>query len=107
MTGFDERRQAMEHKLKQDSEFGFKVTMRRNKLLGQWVAERLGHEGEAVNAYIAEVVKSDFKEPGDEDVIRKVLADFEADGVAVDADTIREQIEAFDQAAAEQLMDDE
>jgi hypothetical protein len=107
MTGFDERQQAWEHKLKQDSDFRFKVTMRRNKMLGLWAAGQLGIEGDAADAYIAQVVKSDFEEAGDEDVVRKVLGDFEAGGVAVDADAIRAKIDTLDQAAAEQLMDGE
>ena len=104
MTGFDERQRAWEQKIKHDSEFRFKVEMRRNKLLGRWAAELLGLEGDAVEAYIAEVVQSDLEEPGDDDVVRKVRGDFEAKGVAQDEAAIRAQIEANNTLAAEQIM---
>ena len=104
MTGFDERPRAWDQKIKQDSEFRFKVEMRRNKLLGRWAAELLGLEGDAIKAYIAEVVQSDLEEPGDDDVVRKVLSDFEAKGVAQDEAAIRAQIEANNALAAEQIM---
>lgn len=104
MTGFDERQRAWEQKIKHDSEFRFKVEMRRNKLLGRWAAEQLGLEGDAIKAYIAEVVQSDLEEAGDDDVVRKVLSDFEAKGVAQDEAAIRAQIEANNTLAAEQIM---
>ena len=104
MTGFDERQRAWDQKIKLDSEFRFKVEMRRNKLLGKWAAELLGLEGDAIKAYIAEVVLSDLEEAGDDDVVRKVLSDFEAKGVAQDEAAIRAQIEANNALAAKQIM---
>lgn len=104
MAGFDERQKAWEQKIKLDSEFRFKVEMRRNKLLGQWAAAQLGLEGDDAEAYVAEVVQSDFEEAGDDDVVRKVLSDFEAKGVAQDEAAIRAQIEANNTLAAEQIM---
>ncbi len=104
MTGFDERETGFEKKMQLDSEFAFKVAMKRNKMLGRWAAEQLSLEGDDIEAYVAEVVKSDFEEVGDEDVIRKVLADFKAADLALDDSAIREQIETYNAAAAEQLM---
>ena len=104
MAGFDERQKAWEQKIKLDSEFRFKVEMRRNKLLGQWAAEQLGLAGDDVKAYIKEVVESDLEEAGDDDVVRKVQGDFEAKGIAQDEASIRAQIEANNALAAEQIM---
>ncbi len=59
----------------------FKATARRNRLLGLWVAEKLGKTGADADAYAKEVVKSDVEEAGDEDVFRKVAADLDAAGV--------------------------
>ena len=39
MTTFDEREKGFEAKYKHDQELQFKVEVRRNKLLGLWVAE--------------------------------------------------------------------
>ncbi len=104
MAGFEERQQAWEQKIKQDSEFRFKVEMRRNKLLGEWAAAQLGLEGDDAEAYINDVVQSDLEEAGDDDVVRKVRGDFEAKGIAEDENAIRAQIETHTTIAAEQIM---
>ena len=41
-------------------------------------ARLLGKEGDDADAYAKTVVKSDFEEPGEEDVVRKVVADLAA-----------------------------
>ena len=104
MAGFQDQPKAWEQKITQDSEFRFKVEMRRNKLLGQWAAELLGLEGDDVESYINDVVKSDLEEAGEDDVVRKVRGDFEAKGIAEDENAIRAQIETKTTIAAEQIM---
>lgn len=81
MTTFDNRKDAAEKKYAHDEEVMFKATARRNKLLGQWAAEKLGKSGDDAAAYAKTVVMADFEEAGDDDVVRKVLADFGAAGV--------------------------
>lgn len=99
----DERSKAMEAKLSQDSELRFKTMARRNRKLGVWAAEKLGKSGDDAAAYAAEVVKSDFEEAGDDDVLRKVSADFRAGGVDVDDAALREKMEELKIDAAEEL----
>jgi len=41
----------------------------------------MGLTGDEAQAYAREVIKADLAEPGDEDVFRKVRADFDAKGV--------------------------
>lgn len=94
MSGFDKRREGMEGKFALDEEQKFKATVRRNKMVGQWAAERLGLAGAAAEDYAASVVKADFQEPGDGDIIRKLNADFAAKGVAVSDDQIRAELDA-------------
>ena len=55
----------------------FRVAARRNKLLGLWAAELMNMRGPEADKYAKQVVSSDLEEPGDEDVIRKVLGDFQ------------------------------
>ncbi len=81
MTTFEERQKGFERKFAHDEELKFKATARRNKLLGLWAAEKMGLTGDAAQAYAREVVKADLAEPGEEDVFRKVRADFDAKGV--------------------------
>ena len=78
MSTFDQRKDAFENKFAHDEELRFKASARRNKLLGLWAAEKLGKSGAEADAYAKSVVVADFEEAGDEDVVRKVKADFAA-----------------------------
>ena len=75
MSSFDDRESAFENKFAHDAEMQFKAEARRNKLLGLWAADLLGKSGEAADEYAKEVIKSDFEEAGDDDVLRKVAGD--------------------------------
>lgn len=77
MNTFKDRQKAYESKFAFDEEMSFKAQARANKLLGQWAAEKLGLSGENASSYALEVVKSDFEEPGQEDVFRKVIKDLD------------------------------
>ncbi|MSP46974.1 MAG: DUF1476 domain-containing protein [Xanthobacteraceae bacterium] len=102
MTTFDKREEGFEKKFAHDEELRFKASARRNKLLGLWAAEKLGMTGPAAEAYAKEVVVSDFEEPGDEDVFRKVRKDFDAKGVAQSDQQIHAMmIELMEQAIAQ------
>ena len=89
MTNFDKRRDAFESKFARDADMRFKAVARRNKLTGLWAAELLGLSDDQAHAYAHEVIKADLEEAGDEDVVRKISADFAAKGVAVTDDQIR------------------
>jgi hypothetical protein len=93
MAQFDDRRDSFEKKFAHDEELRFKATARRNKLLGQWVAARLGKTGPEVDEYAKSVVMADFEEAGDGDVIRKVRADLEAGGHAASEAEIRAKLD--------------
>lgn len=101
MTTFDKREEAFERKFAHDEELRFKATARRNKLLGLWAAEKIGAPD--ADAYAKEVVRADFEEPGDEDVFRKIRADFDKAGVAMDDTGIRERMVALMETAIEQI----
>ena len=75
MTTFDEREQAFENKFAHDQEMAFRITARRNRLLGQWAAALMKLTPEEADSYAKGVVQADFEEAGDEDVIRKLLGD--------------------------------
>ena len=77
MSAFDDRERDFEKRFQHDEELLFKANARRNKMLGLWAADLLGLTGAESEAYAKEVVMADFQEPGDEDVLRKVLSDFE------------------------------
>jgi hypothetical protein len=89
MTTFDKREEGFEKKFALDEELKFKAEARGNKLLGLWVAAQLGLSGDEANAYAREVVAAEFEEAGDADVVRKVMGDLGAKGVAVTETQIR------------------
>ena len=101
---FQDREKAFEDKFKHDSELQFKVEVRRNKLLGLWAAELLGLKGEEADAYAREVVASDFEEAGDDDVLRKVLADLQAKQVEMSEHRLRKKMDELIEVAKKQVM---
>ena len=91
--------------LRQD-EMEFKVIARRNKLLGLWAAEKMGMTGDTAKEYSKEVVVSDFEEPGDDDVFRKVMKDLAEKGVDVSEDQLRQEMNALLEVARGQIKSD-
>jgi hypothetical protein len=82
MTTFDDRKESFEKKFAHDEELKFKAEARRNRLLGEWAAGKLGKSGDEAAAYAKTVVAADFEEAGDGDVLRKVAGDLKAKGVS-------------------------
>jgi len=101
MTTFDDRERAHEAKFAHDAELNFKAEARRNRLLGEWAAELLGKTGDEARAYALSVVSSDFDEPGDEDVFRKLAADLAG---KADEATIRARMAELRITAREQII---
>jgi hypothetical protein len=92
MTTFDEREKGFEKKFAHDQDLRFRAEARRNKLLAEWAAGKLGITGPAVEEYVKSVRKADLAEKGDEDVFRKIRKDFDDKGVTVSDSEIRKQI---------------
>ena len=103
-NGFEERKTAAEAKFRHDEEFKFKVTARRNKMLGLWAAGLMNIEGADAEAYAKQVVISDFDEPGDDDVLRKVLGDLQAKGRSEGETDVRRQMDSLLDQAKSELM---
>ena len=103
---FHDRGKSFEAKYKQDQELEFKITARRNKLLGEWLAGELGIEDDAVEAYAKDVVVADLEEPGDEGVIRKVMADIAEENLEITEAAIRGKITELEAVARGQLLGD-
>lgn len=101
MTTFDDRERAYESKFAHDEELNFKAEARRNRLLGEWAAGLLGKSGDDARSYALTVVTSDFDEPGDEDVYRKLSADLSG---KADEATIRAKMSALRITAREQIL---
>ena len=95
MTTFDEREKGFEKKFALDQDLKFKAESRRNKMLAEWAAAKLGITGDAVEDYVKAVRKADLAEKGDDDVVRKVKQDFADKGLAIDEAEIRKAMGEF------------
>jgi hypothetical protein len=104
MTTFNEREKAFEKKYEHDQDIQFKVTSRKNKLLGLWAAGLMGKSGAEAEGYAKEVVLADFEKPGDSDVIEKLVKDLAAAGKPTAEHTIRKQSERLMAEAKAQIM---
>ena len=93
MSTFDKREDDFEKKFAHDEELRFKAKARRDKMLGLWAADKLGRRGPEAEAYAKSLIAADLTESGDEEVFRKIRADFDAAGVAQSDHQIRRTME--------------
>ena len=105
MTQFNDRERAFESKFAHDEEMKFRMVARRNRLLGEWAARKMGLSEEETVTYAKDVVRADFEEAGDSDVIRKVLGDLTAAGVDTDEAEIRQTLDHKTVEARRQLIE--
>ena len=105
MTSFDDREAAFENKFAHEQDMAFRIIARRNKLVGQWAAARMGLTEAETDSYAKSVVQADFEEAGDEDVIRKLLGDLIAAGVDTSDEEVRQALVDQQVEARRQLME--
>ncbi len=105
MTTFKDREKGFETKFAHDQDIAFRIIARRNRLVGEWAAGLMGLSGEETDAYGKAVVQADFEEPGDEDVIRKLIGDLTSAGVEIDDAKIRSMLDKKTVEARRQLIE--
>ena len=105
MTMFDDRERAAEAVFAREQEMAFRITARRNRLLGHWAAAQMGLTPEETDSYAKAVVQADFEEAGDEDVVRKLLGDLTAAGIATDDAAVRRALAEQTIEARRQLIE--
>jgi hypothetical protein len=105
VTQFDDRERAFEAKYARDEEMQFRITARRNRLLGEWAARQMGLSEAEADSYSKDVVRADFENAGDHDVIRKVLGDLTAAGVDCDEDKVRDALRNKEIEARRQIIE--
>jgi hypothetical protein len=103
MTTFDERERSFEKKFAVDQELRFKATARRNVLVGEWAAAKLGLTGSALSDYVAALRKAEVAGKGGDVVFHKVLTDLTDKGIAVTAGELGEVMQAFMKQAVAQV----
>lgn len=101
MSSFTDREQGFESKFAHDREQEFRALARRNRMLGEWAARRMGLDN--VDDYARAVVKSEVDQPADEDVLRKVTQDLAGAGISVSAHDIQAKMDEFLAVARDQI----
>jgi hypothetical protein len=104
MATFQDREKDFEARFKHDQELRFKVTARRNRLVGLWAAEKMGLSGEEAETYAKSIVAGQFDKGGDKHVAEKLLADLAAKGHAVTATQVQFELDHFAERAKQQVM---
>ena len=106
MSVFDEMKNNNERKFVLEAQQEFKAEARRNKHLALWAGDLFGMDEAQAKAYILAVIASDMEEPGDDDVFRKVKADFEDRGVEMSDMALREKMNQFMDQAREEIFNE-
>jgi hypothetical protein len=104
MATFADREREFEARFKHDEELRFKATARRNRMLGQWAAQRLGLAADAAESYAKDVVAAQFQAGGDQRVVDKLFADLAAKDPGITPSRIAFELEHFAEQAKQQLM---
>ena len=105
MTQFDDRERAFESKFAHDEEMRFRIAARRNRLLGEWAARQMGLSDIEAESYAKDVVRSDFEEAGEHDVVRKVLGDLTSAGVECDEQAVQDALRNKEIEARRQIIE--
>ena len=102
MNTFDNRKKAFETKFIQDSELKFKLTAKRNKLIGEWAADKL--QQKTIEEYVKEVRESDLEKPGDDDILEKIIFDFSQNNLSITREELILKFKEFEDMAKEVLI---
>ncbi|TCT39270.1 DUF1476 domain-containing protein [Martelella mediterranea] len=98
---FSDREKAFEAAFVRQEAARFRTVARRNRMLAAWAADLLGREDEDV--FASEVIAADFSKAGEEDVLRKLMRDFEHAGISIEEEALRMKMHALMQAASQQV----
>ena len=102
MNTFEDRKKGYELKYLKDQEAQFKIRAKRNKFLGLWAAGIIKPEN--IDEYVKEVRLSDLEKPGDDDIIDKLLKDFENKSINISREDIVKKMEECQQQGIDEFM---
>ena len=103
MNTFEDRTKGFEAKFKQDADLQFKLSAKRNKLIGEWASQVLQKENK--EEYVKEVRHSALEKPGDEDIIEKLMKDFASNNQELSREELLKKFSECENKAREELME--
>ena len=107
MANLEDRANASEQNYVHSEELEFKAAARRNRMLGIWAGELMGLTGDSLENYAKAVIRADFEQPGEEDVIRKVFGDLTASNLSTRESEVRTKAAEYLAQAREALKAEE
>ncbi len=101
---FDDREKQFEAKYRHDEELRFKVTVRRDKLIGLWAASKMGLVGAAAEAYAKGIIEKNLAKHVDEHLVEMLSMDFHQHGLVISTHRIGRHLEECLAEAQQQVM---
>ena len=104
---FDDREKGAEARYGHDQELRFKITVRRNRLIGEWAASKLGLNAAATAAFAKALVEQHLMgDTSHTDVvlIERLGADFKAKALDISPHRIRRHLDECLEEARRQVM---
>jgi len=102
MNTFEDRTKGFEAKFKQDADLQFKLSAKRNKLIGEWASQVLQKENK--EEYVKEVRQSALAKAGDEDIIEKLMKDFTSNNQELSREELLKKFNECENKAKEELI---
>lgn len=106
MSVFDDLKKDNERKFVLEAQQEFKAEARRNKYIAAWAGGLFGMDEDELKTYTIAVITSDMEEAGDDDVFRKVKADFVERGVEMSDTSLREKMNQLMNKAREEIFNE-
>ena len=103
MNTFEDRTKGFEAKFKQDADLQFKLSAKRNKLIGEWASQVLQKENK--EEYVKEVRQSALEKAGDEDIIEKLMKDLASNNQELSREELLKKFSECENKAREELME--
>ena len=101
---FQDRKRVEEARLSHDRNFTFRIKARRDRLVGLWAAGLMGMAGGGGEAYARALAKDGAMSCCEDDLVRRLLADFAAREVHMTEGRLRIRIAKLTEEAKAQLM---
>ncbi len=103
MTSFNDKEKAAENKYAHDKETEFKIRARRDKLLGFWVAEKMGLKSSAAEEYARALATLNIEHAHQESLLAKIKDDLNKGGAIISEHDIRAQMHHLLLAATQEV----
>ena len=103
---FEDRERAREAKFAHDEEMAFKADIRRNRLVGQWLAEQMGLSGSEAAEYAHALSQSETSLKSPDAFLEHMLQEAQAKNLDISEHMLRKQMDDCLAEARRQIMNE-